>query len=129
MNINSSNESSEHKRNVAALITWFTGNGHTIVAADYPNYQRPDAMGRHIPDVIAQKGGIYSIGEAKSGLNDISTEHSKEQYSDFSGRVMKDTGITCPFYLLVPKESHAEAQEVLWQLGLDTKSNVKLLII
>jgi hypothetical protein len=70
---------------------------------------------------------VVVYGEAKTGDGDIGTQHSREQYHDFSGRVMTATRIACPLYICVPKDHEQELQRVLVEEGLGQKSNIHVL--
>lgn len=120
-------ESLLHKRIVAGLIDYYTKKGWTIEAAAYEGYDEPYKVGRHEPDVIARKDGVLSFGEAKSGEGDINTEHSREQYIDFSNREMSDSKLPCPFYATVPENSYEEIKNVFIELGIYSKPSVTIL--
>jgi len=120
-------ESELHKIIVSSLIRYYRENGWQITAAAHEGYGEPYAVGRHEPDVIANKDGLLSFGEAKSGEGDIDTEHSKEQYADFSTRIMTDTKAPCPFYAVVPEDCYEEIKHVFVELKIFYKPNVTIL--
>ena len=120
-------ESLTHKRIVTSLIEYLKKNSWNIVAAASEGYTEPYKVGRHEPDVIAEKDGIRSFGEAKSGEADINTEHSREQYVDFSNMVMKNTNIPCPFYAAVPENCYSDIKDVFSHLGILNKNHVEIL--
>lgn len=123
-------ESALHRSLVVSLAAYFNGNGFPVVAAACEGYPDPIAQGRHEPDVVGRAAdGLLAIGEAKTGEGDIGTEHSREQYVDFSMRIMKSDQRPCPFLLLVPKRHEGELRDVLRQEGVAGKSNVRILTV
>lgn len=114
----------EHQNLVDALIKALISEGYTIENADSGDYLRPTTIERHEPDIIAKdQNGLVIIGEAKTkeGLN---SETSKEQFIDFSNRVMasgllKDQAV--PFHIVVKKEAADDLRLVLTSLGLNNK--------
>lgn len=120
-------ESQIHKLLVTALVGYFVQNGWKILAAACDGYPEPWAEGRHEPDCIARKDGILGFGEAKTGGGDLNTQHSREQYLDFSRMVMKDTGKPCPFFACVPRAHYEELEKIFVDLGISRKPNVQIL--
>ena len=118
---------------VGNLISYLKGLNLTILCAAYPNYSRCPPEGRHEPDVRVQNqsNDLISIGEAKT-CDDLSSDHTKEQLSDYSQRVMtagRSKGASVPFYLIVPKSCVSEAWKTLRELGLDKRANVNVLTV
>lgn len=121
------NPSPEHQGLVQALIYHFKNKlGYDIVGADYPGYDAPGTHGRHRPDILAKdRTGLIHIAEAKLG-DDIANPDSKEQFVDFSNRVMSnDSGtvarMAVPFHIVVYKKDEPKLKAVLNQLGLGAK--------
>lgn len=116
--------SQEHQNLVDALVKAFIGQGFTIVTADSGSYSRPSAIGRHEPDIVAKdKSGLIIIGEAKTA-DDFYSETSKEQFIDFSSRIMSSgalQGQSVPFHIVVKKDDEADLRSVLQSLGLANK--------
>jgi len=116
--------SNEHQNLVDALVKAFINEGHIIENADSGGYQRPPAIGRHEPDIIAKtQNGLIIIGEAKI-KEDLNGEISKEQFIDFSSRIMASgllKGQAVPFHIVVKKEAADDLRLVLASLGLSNK--------
>ena len=116
--------SQEHQNLVDALVKAFIAEGFTIETADSGSYSRPSAIGRHEPDIVAKnRNGLIIIGEAKTA-DDFSSETSKEQFVDFSSRVMSSgvlQGQSVPFHIIVKKDAAADLRSVLQSLGLSDK--------
>lgn len=124
------NESQLHKNIVTALIKYFQKQGMTITAAASDGYPEPEKVGRHEPDIIAKTvQGVIAYGEAKTGEGDIGSQHSREQYYDFSNMQMTDSKIPCPLYICVPKEYESELRGVLIEEGLGYKINQNIFIL
>jgi len=113
------NPSPRHQRLVAALLTHFkTKLGYTIISASINGHPEPDKHGRHEPDIVAKDSrGVLHLAEAKVG-DDIFSETAKEQFLDFSNRVMTDSNIPVPFHIIVYKEEEPALMNRLNQLGL-----------
>lgn len=116
--------SQEHQNLVDALVKAFIAEGFTIETADSGSYSRPSAIGRHEPDIVAKnRNGLIIIGEGKTA-DDFSSETSKEQFIDFSSRVMSSgvlQGQSVPFHIIVKKDAAADLRSVLQSLGLGNK--------
>lgn len=113
------NPSLQHQKLVLALIEHFKLRlGYTILGASYNGYLEPDQHGRHEPDIVARDSkGILHLAEAKLG-DDILSETAKEQFLDFSSRVMTNTNIPAIFDIIVYKEDEPTLINRLNQLGL-----------
>jgi len=123
--------SNEHQILVGNLISYLKKQNLVILCAAYPGYNQCPPSDRHEPDVRAQDQttDLVSFGEAKT-CDDLSSEHTKEQLTDYSQRVMtagRSKGAVVPFYLIVPESCVSEAWKTLRALGLDQKPNVKVL--
>jgi len=116
--------SQEHQNLVDALVRAFIAEGFSIETADSGSYSRPSAIGRHEPDIVARTGnGLIIIGEAKTA-DDFYSEASKEQFIDFSSRVMSSgvlQGQPVPFHIIVKKDAAADLRSALQSLGLGNK--------
>ncbi len=116
--------SQEHQNLVDALVKAFIAEGFSIETADSGTYARPPAIGRHEPDIVARAGnGLIIIGEAKTA-DDFYSENSKEQFIDFSSRVMSSgvlQGQPVLFHIIVKKDAAADLRSVLQSLGLGNK--------
>lgn len=86
----------------------------THMANAAPDYQEPPKIGRHIPDILAEKkidSQIQrAIGEAKScvGLDD---EETKEQIEDYNYNTSKRE-----FFLCIPKQCREDAEKLMSKL-------------
>lgn len=117
-----------HRQLVLSLVHYFNANGFPVTAAAAQGYPEPSAHGRHEPDVEGRAtDGLIAIGEAKTGEGDIGTQHSREQYVDFSSRVMSSDKRPCPFFILVPKQHEAELRGVLREVNVAAKPNLRIL--
>ena len=116
------NPSPQHQKLVAALVDHFRNKlGLTILSAALPNFNAPVAHGRHEPDIIAKdSNGVLNLAEGKANYDDIFSETAKEQFIDFSNRVMTGTNAIVPFHIVVYKEDEPHLLNRLNQLGLGT---------
>lgn len=126
-------ESQQHKRLVKGLIDALEGHGMTILEAAYPGYDEPSKRGRHEPDIFAKDtSALLHIGEAKTP-DDLASDHSKEQYEDFSDRVMKSDGRVVPFHIHVPANARGDLivvlEEVLTPATVSRKIAAKEIVI
>lgn len=116
--------SQEHQNLVDALVKAFIAEGFTIETADSGTYTRLHAIGRHEPDIVARtSNGLIVIGEAKTA-DDFYSENSKEQFIDFSSRIMSSgilQGQPVPLHIIVKKDAAADLRSVLQSLGLGNK--------
>ena len=121
------NPSTEHQKLVGALINYFiTTLGYEILHADYGNYKTPDRHGRHAPDIVARdKNGILHLAEAKVG-SDISSQITKEQFIDFSDRIMTVTRQPVILDVVVYKQDEQLLKSRLYELGLSAKIGSKI---
>lgn len=113
------NPSLQHQKLVAALIEHFkTKLGYTIISASINGYGEPIKQGRHEPDIIARDSrDILHLAEAKIG-DDIFSDITKEQFLDFSSRIMTASNTPVPFHIIVYKEDESLVINRLNQLGL-----------
>lgn len=113
------NPSPEHQKLVYALLNHFrTQLGYQILEARYPGFTEPQKHGRHAPDIVAKDGhGVIHLAEAKVG-DDLSSQITKEQFLDFSNRVMTNTNTPVPFHIIVYKEDEQLLISKLNELGL-----------
>lgn len=116
--------SNEHQNLVDVLVKALINEGYVIENADSGSYQRPTTIGRHEPDIIAKtSNGLIIIGEAKI-REDLNGEISKEQFIDFSSRIMASgllKGQAVPFHIVVKREAAEDLRIVLASLGLSNK--------
>ncbi|MCX5709055.1 MAG: hypothetical protein NTY14_08850 [Candidatus Omnitrophica bacterium] len=113
------NPSPEHQNLIAALINHFkTKLNFEILSADLPGYSKPGEHGRHSPDLVARdQHGVIQIGEAKVG-DDIFSQTTKEEFVDFSNRIMTESRMPVPFHVVVYKQDEQNLIKQLNDLGL-----------
>jgi len=123
------NPSLEHQTLVRALINHFVQKlGFTIIAADFPGYTIPPKYNRHSPDIVAKdQFGILHFGEAKVS-DQIFSEDSKEQFVDFSNRVMVSNGRAITLHIVVYKTGEEILMNTLREMGLNYKVNSRIKI-
>lgn len=121
--------SDEHQQLVAALIKHFRDNlGYEILGAEYPGFTSPAAHGRHAPDIVAKdKNGVLHLAEAKL-IDDFSSERTKEQFIDFSNRIMKGTNIPVIFDVITYKQHEPNLIAKLNELGLGNRISSRIKI-
>lgn len=124
------NPSPQHQKLVTALVDHFRNNlGLTILSAALPNFTAPVTHGRHEPDIIARdSSGVLHIAEAKANYDDIFSETAKEQFIDFSNRIMAGTNMVVPFHIVVYKEDEPNLLTRLNQLGLGALIGIRIKI-
>jgi len=123
------NPSLQHQKLVLALIEHFKLRlGYTILNASHNGYIEPDQHGRHEPDIVAKDSkGVLHLAEAKVG-DTIFSEEAKEQFLDFSNRVMTGTNIPVIFDIVVYKEDEPALINRLNQLGLGNLIGNRIMI-
>lgn len=113
-----------HANLVNSLISAFINRDYTILNAANGSYTAPAVIGRHEPDIMAQdQNGLIHIGEAKTIINN-SDQVSKEQFVDFSTRIMSEgplRGKKVILHIIVPKEQSNNLRQFLTILGLANK--------
>lgn len=114
----------DHDRLVNSLVSALQKEGYTISSAALQGYSQPHKIGRHEPDIIGKDpNGLVILGEAKTS-DDIDTERSREQYLDFSNRIMSDgllKGRQVPLHIIVSRQDSPILRQVLIDLGLSYK--------
>ena len=126
----SSGESPEHKKLVRALIEYFNRNSFSVTNADCDGYVQCEEMNGRIPDVMGKNTqGLIAIGEAKT-CDDLDNDRTNEQFKIFSRRMVfqgNSKGQTCPFYIGIHESCINELKQNLKKLGLDQKTNIKII--
>lgn len=121
----------EHDRLVNSLVLALQKEGYTILSASLDGYSQPHRIGRHEPDIIGKDAnGLVILGEAKTS-DDIDTERSREQYLDFSNRIMSDgllKGRQVPLHIIVSRQSSPILRQVIVDLGLSYKIGNQIII-
>ena len=122
-------ESAIHKKLVQALVGKLKKDGFTVTHVAIKGYKEPYKIGRHEPDIIAQDNrGVFVIGEAKT-KDDVDSETSKEQFIDFSNRVMASGPAENEklfLHIIVEEEGYLDLKRTLERLGLHFKNNIKI---
>jgi len=121
-------ESPEHKRLVEALIEYLKKEGFTITCAAHTGYNQCDELNGRVPDVRGTNAAdeLNAIGEAKT-CDNLGSFVTIARFKAFSNRVMTDgksKGKDVPFYIAIPKNCEKELEATLYNLGLDTKTNI-----
>lgn len=121
----------EHQQLLNALSTSLRGRGFEVIYQVGSQGREPFAIGRHEPDLIARdSSGLLIVGEAKTGA-DLDTQRSREQFVDFSSRIMSEgilKGKEIPFHIIVPEENSARLRQILASLGLSHKIGSRITI-
>jgi len=115
-------ESPEHRRLVKQLIEWMENEGFKVECAAHPDYNRCSETEKgHIPDAKGydRNRELRAYGEAKT-TDDIDSERTKDQFRDFSKRMMTESKKSCPFFIVAPEGSEDAVRAVLKELGLSS---------
>ncbi len=72
-----------HENLVRGQITAYKDEGTKVVAADLEDWQKPGKVGRHVPDIIAERGGQRIYNECET-CETIGMDQTRQQYKDFS---------------------------------------------
>lgn len=121
----------DHNSLIKNLIEHFSSLGLEIQYANYSGYQKPFAISRHPPDVIAYDRAkqLGYIGEAKM-CTELVEERTKEQLEDFSKKLMRagnSERAKLPFYIAVPYECNSKMVQVLKEMHLDARDNIHVM--
>jgi len=114
----------KHQRLVEELVTIFQEHGFKVLAADkVPGFPLPDRLPNDgygdqepkSPDVYAYDpvSMRYIIGEAKTGENDLETDHSLTQYNVFLDQFDQETSRQARLYIILPSDKVAEFNTLL----------------
>lgn len=121
-----------HDRNslIKALIDYFTENGLQIHYARYTGYEKPFAIKRHVPDVIAfdKEKGLAYIGKCLL-CSELEDKNTKEQFEDFPKMLMKSGNSEqkhLPFYIGVPHDCHGKVKESFRMFEVPFKENIQV---
>lgn len=115
--------SDEHQMIVKRLIDHLQNKGLTITCAAYTGYDECEKVNRHEPDVMAMDdSGLIYIAEAET-CDSLDDDLTKEQFQDFSDRVMTGDKRKVPFFIGIPSSCESRLLEILHNLGL-CKDNV-----
>ena len=104
-----SSESFEHENLVRMMANYYTKQGYQNVKADIQGWFTPELIGKHIPDVTAQKNDLFIILEAET-CTTIDDDHTKSQWLEFSKNGK--------FEVAVPKNCRDSANTQLRGLGI-----------
>lgn len=103
----------KHQSLVEELVEIFRRKGFTVTEAEgQADFQSPrelhnDGYGDQedkAPDVYAYDpdNKIHVLGEAKTGMNDLETDHALTQYNVFLDQEERRTGKRSKFYIILP---------------------------
>lgn len=106
-------DSEKHQHLIMELLQVFRQKGFTVTEAEgQEGFQPPrelhnDGYGDQedkAPDIYAYDPSqrTYVLGEAKTGLNDLETEHALTQYNVFLDQAERRTGKRFKLYLILP---------------------------
>jgi len=109
----------KHQLLVAELVTLFQQQNFSILGADgipgfpFPKRLHNDGYGDQeakVPDVYAfdPASKRFIIGEAKTGEDDLETDHALTQYNVFLDQFDKKTGQQAKLYIILPPAKLAE---------------------
>ncbi len=115
----SDQDAAHHQQLVSELVALFVDSGFLVSSADgvagyFPTLELPnDGYGDQedkAPDVYAYDPATerYVIGEAKTGIGDLETEHALTQYNVFLDQYHHRTGNRSRVYFIVPSAFVAE---------------------
>jgi len=119
----------DHGSLVQSLVDSFIENGLEIRYAKCQTYEKPIAIKRHTPDIIARnhEGTLTVIGEAKM-CNELGDQITKEQFEDFSSMTM-DRGsekVKVPFFVGVPEQCEYKIKESFRQFSIPWPDNIQV---
>lgn len=103
----------KHQSLVGELVEVFQKKGFSVTEAEgLPEYQPPrqlhnDGYGDQedkAPDIYAfdPKDGVYILGEAKTGMEDLETDHALTQYNVFLDQEERRSGKRLKLYVILP---------------------------
>lgn len=109
----------KHQRLVEELVGVFEEHGFKVLAADHVrDFPHPDPLPNDgygdqepkVPDVYAFDPASmrYIIGEAKTGENDLETDHSLTQYNVFLDQFDRETSRQARLYIILPRAKVVE---------------------
>lgn len=94
---------------------------------DTKRFDIPPKIIRHKPDIIGEKGiECFCIGEAKT-KNDIFSERTKNQITDFFSIVRLNSGNR--LILGVPLEAKEDLEKLLFELKLTNQNQIEIIYI
>ncbi len=102
-----------HDAMIRTLTKELVSQGYNV-SADIAGFPQPPRVGRHIPDIYANKLNSQIIVEVETSET-IGINHTKEQYTDFSN--VRGTN----FHVMVPESSliRAQAYAKSWGITVD----------
>ncbi|MCW4033876.1 MAG: hypothetical protein NWF03_00775 [Candidatus Bathyarchaeota archaeon] len=118
----STGESEEHKAMVRALMNYLNGKGFQTVGVALDGYPQCKPMDERVADFIGKNNqNEWCIGEAKTSEDLINDrERTDAQFRAFASR-------QATFYILVPKASIEQLNQILKELGLLGQANIETL--
>ena len=117
--------SDEHQVLVKKLIDHFESKRLTIQCAAHEGYDECPKYGRHAPDVVAMDStGLLYIGEAET-CDSLHDEDTRRQFEDFSNRAVATDKRKIPFYIAIPTRCENDLLEILDDLGIRSRDNIR----
>ncbi|MFQ6129108.1 MAG: hypothetical protein ACE5QW_09440 [Thermoplasmata archaeon] len=101
-----------HEKLVRGQITAYRDEGTRVIAADLEGWPKPDKIGRHIPDIIAERGGQRIYNECET-CETIGLDQTRAQYEDFSRAGILE--VTVPESCLGDAERYA----IMWGIKVN----------
>ena len=86
----SSLNQSKHNRKIKSLARKYERAGWTV-EADIPGYDRPDRIGKYIPDILARKRGAEKIIEVETPRTLLTDKRQHESFTRSAGRKRRRT--------------------------------------
>jgi hypothetical protein len=130
-------ESDLHNGLVVDLLEWFKNSkGFSINGVDLEQYSsKPGTVENKSntgdgenkqPDIDAYDNSsqVYIRGEAKTGDDDLVSEHSITQFLLFAGMFNRNNNKPSLLYIIVPSSKIEKLRNTLAEIGLSEKNNV-----
>jgi hypothetical protein len=130
-------ESDLHKGLAAELLEWFkSSKGYALNDVDLEQYSsKPEIVENKNnvgdgenkqPDIDAYDSSnqVYIRGEAKTGDNDLVSEHSITQFHLFANMFNRNNNKPSLLYIIVPSDKIEKLKNTLSEIGLSDRNNV-----
>ena len=113
---------------IGGLIDYIQRNGLEITYANFQGYKKPFVINRHSPDVVAQNRStrLVYLGIVKLCAS-LEDQITKEEFEDFSKRVMKNSdakNVRIPLVIAVPNACESKVKESFRQFEIPWKENI-----
>ena len=88
----------------------------------YRHLTQPPSIEGKIPDLWGtDRNGVPRLGEAETDVFGPYTKQTEEQLRVFGNRVMRNTDIPVPLYVIVPSGQREAMENMMRQIGLKDK--------